>query len=175
MPTRRSVGRPRHARIAPAEPTPPPAEQVAEEAPEEQPAAPAPPRRNPLYPVGTTLFPLDTEAGNWSDWYTHDMAGDLGVLEEARFAIVRLLVSWKALEPQVGQYDEAVFALRGLTPSVRRTAGHRLFSGDDRHAELTDVCGVRRDPPPIRISFSVSLLRRWFSLTMTQGVRWRRR
>jgi hypothetical protein len=37
------------------------------------------------------LFPLDTEMGNWSDWYTHDLDADLGVLEEARFAIVRLL------------------------------------------------------------------------------------
>jgi beta-galactosidase len=150
MPTRRSVGRPRHARIAPAEPTPTPAEQIAEEVPEEQPSTPAPPRRNPLYPVGTTLFPLDTEAGNWSDWYTHDMAADLGVLEEARFAIVRLLVSWKALEPQVGQYDEAV--LSRFVDLIAECKSHRqqvivCFFGDDRHAELTDVpWGKRRDP-----------------------------
>lgn len=154
MPTRRSVGRPRHARIAPAEPQPsaPTPEQVAEQptAPAEQPAAPRAPRRNPLYPVGVTLFPLDNETESWSDWYARDLSSDLGVLEEARFALVRLLVSWKVLEPQVGQYDEA--ALNRFADLVGECKAHKqqvivCFFADDRHAELTDVAwGKRRDP-----------------------------
>ncbi len=150
MPTRRSTARPRHARIAPPEPAPPatPPEAVEETAPEE-PVAPPTPKRNPLYPVGVTLYPLDNEVSSWSDWYALDLDADLGVLEEARFALVRLLVSWKMIEPQVGQYDEA--ALERLVELVEECKSHRqqvivCFFADDRLAELTDVpWGKRRN------------------------------
>jgi endo-1,4-beta-mannosidase len=149
MPTRKGAGRPRHARVAPAKPEAVEAiEEIVEEAEEEKPA-PAP-RRNPLYPVGTTLFPLDTEMGNWSDWYTRDLGADLGVLEEGRFALVRVLVSWRVLEPQVGQYDEK--ALQRLEDMVAECKAHKqqvivCFFGDDRHAELNDVpWGKKRNP-----------------------------
>jgi len=150
VPTRRSTARPRHARIAPPEPAPPatPPEAVEETAPEE-PVAPPTPKRNPLYPVGVTLYPLDNEVSSWSDWYALDLDADLGVLEEARFALVRLLVSWKMIEPQVGQYDEA--ALERLVELVEECKSHRqqvivCFFADDRLAELTDVpWGKRRN------------------------------
>lgn len=161
MPTRRNIGRPRHARIAPQETPTPVAPEVTAAASEAAGAASAPgaaapapaaraPRRNPLYPVGTTLFPLDDESDGWSAWYTRDEGADLGALADARFALVRLLVSWKVLEPQVGQYDEA--ALGRLADLVTECASRKqqtivCFFGDDRHAELTDVAwGRRRDP-----------------------------
>ena len=157
MPTRNGVPRPRHARIGPTELS----AQVAEIASApfdidatalgEQAVAPGPkpPRRNPLYPVGVTLFPLDAETKRWSDWYERDLEPDLGVLEEARFALVRLLVSWKVLEPQVGQYDDV--ALTRFVELIERAVSHKqqvivCFFADDRHAELSDVpWGKRRD------------------------------
>ena len=159
MPTRRSIGRPRHARIAPIEPVAAaPASIMLSEAAavvdampgaEVQPVVvtPKPPRRNPLYPVGATLFPLDSEGKHWSDWYARDLEPDLGVLKDARFALVRVLVSWKAMEPQVGQYDEA--ALERFVEVVREIKAHRqqaivCFFADDRHAELVDVTWGKR-------------------------------
>jgi beta-galactosidase len=156
MPTRRGIGRPRHARIAPPEPPVSATEAVAAgeslaaAAQASEPEAPRAPRRNPLYPVGVTLFPLDTEAASPADWYGRDLSDDLAALAEARFALVRLLVSWKVLEPQVGQYDEV--ALDRFVEIVRACAASRqqvivTFFADDRHAELTDVAwGRRRDP-----------------------------
>ena len=189
MPTRRTIGRPRHARIAPREPvaqptpavisgdvtvaaeaTPPPQAKTVE-------AAPTPPRRNPLNPVGVTLFPLDAEAKPWSDWYARDPEPDLSTLESARFALVRVLVSWKAIEPQVGQYDEA--SLRRLVELVHAVKAHRqqaivCFFADDRHAELVDVAwGKRRmaTSDPYLIQREISLVQQVVSrLTGDSGV-----
>jgi endo-1,4-beta-mannosidase len=159
MPTRKGGQRPRHQRIGPTEPPVADQPEVASDVasaegvmPAEAAAARAPkaPRRNPLYPVGVTLFPLDAETQSWSDWYARDLEGDLASLDEARFALVRLLVSWKVLEPQVGQYSEE--ALERLGDIVDAAKSHRqqvivCFFADDRHAELADVgWGKRRDP-----------------------------
>ena len=159
MPTRKGGQRPRHQRIGPAEP-PAAAEAVApqEAEPGEQTAAaenatvraPRAPRRNPLYPVGVTLFPLDAETQSWSDWYARDLDVDLASLEEARFALVRLLVSWKVLEPQVGQYSEHALGRLGELVEAAKSRRQQVivcFFADDRHAELADVgWGKRRDP-----------------------------
>ncbi len=112
--------------------------------------APKPPRRNPLFPVGATIYPLDTETESWNDWYVRDQSEDLDALGEARFALVRLLVSWKVLEPQVGQYDErAIDRLEDLIAAARERKLQVIlcFFADDRHAELTEVpWGKKRDP-----------------------------
>ena len=188
MPTRRSVGRPRHARIAPAEPIAVrPVGPISSDAaiaaeavaPVEQPAEAAakPSRRNPLYPVGVTLFPLDSEQQQWSDWYARDLEPDLRVIEDARFALVRVLVSWKVLEPQVGQYDKG--ALDRFVELVREIKAHRqqaivCFFADDRHAELTDVTwGKRRlaASDPYLIQREISLVGQVVSrLTGDSGV-----
>ena len=106
--------------------------------------------RKALYPVGVTLFPLTSDADGWVDWYARDLEPDLALAEEARFALVRVLVSWKLLEPQVGQYSEA--ALGRLGEIVAAAHAHRqrvivcLFA-DDRQADLGRVgWGTRRDP-----------------------------
>ena len=113
-------------------------------------AAPKPPRRNPLFPVGVSISPLDTETQSWGDWYARDQHEDLATLEDARFALVRLLVSWKVLEPQVGQYDErAVDRLEDLIAAARERKLQVIvcFFADDRHAELAEVpWGKKRDP-----------------------------
>jgi endo-1,4-beta-mannosidase len=127
--------------------------------------------------VGTTLFPADSETDGWAAWYTRDLGSDIGALQEARFALVRLLVSWKVLEPQVGQYDEA--ALGRLADLVSECASRKqqtivCFFADDRHAELTDVTwGRRRDPATdsYLIQREVSLVQKVVSrLTNEQGV-----
>ena len=113
-------------------------------------AAPKPPRRNPLFPVGATIHPLDTETQSWDDWYLRDQHDDLAAIEDARFALVRLLVSWKVLEPQVGQYDErAVDRFEDLIAAARERKLQVIvcFFADDRHAELAEVpWGKKRDP-----------------------------
>lgn len=159
MPTRKGGPRKLRTRLAPAEtgPSAPLAhatKPVVEPAPTPVPApTPAPvlkgPRRNAHYPVGVALYPLDAETQSWSDWYGRDPGEDLAVLEEARFALVRLFVSWKVLEPQVGQYDED--ALDRLGDVIDALRGKKLqaivcFFADDRHAELAEVpWGKRRD------------------------------
>ncbi len=165
MPTRRDPRRQQAARIAAAETPAPHAPLAASPDPgpapiDDLPAVDSgtveagPPsagaHRNPVYPVGVTIFPLDSESRSGGDWYARDLEPDLSLAEEARFALVRVLVSWKLLEPQVGQYSEA--ALGRLGELVAAAREHRqqvivcLFA-DDRQAELSEVdWGKRRDP-----------------------------
>ena len=157
MPTRKGGPRRLRARVAPAsKPVVAPASEAAApvvaRAVRPAPApAPAPkgPRRNPHYPVGVALYPLDAETESWSDWYGRDPGEDLSALEEARFALVRLFVSWKVLEPQVGQYDEdALDRLGDVIDSLRDKKLQAIvcFFADDRHAELAEVpWGKKRD------------------------------
>jgi endo-1,4-beta-mannosidase len=100
--------------------------------------------------VGVNYYPLDAETDGWDDWYTHDVETDFATFAAARFSMVRLFLSWKVLEPQVGQYDEA--ALERFADILSAAREHKLqvlvcFFADDRHAELLDVpWGKRRDP-----------------------------
>ena len=124
------------------------------------------PRRNAMFPVGVNYYPLDTEAMGWEDWYQRDFDADFAAFSEARFALVRLFVSWKKLEPQVGQYDED--ALEHFAEVLSAARENRLqaivcFFADDRHAEMVDVpWGKRRDPltDPYLISREVALVQR---------------
>lgn len=160
MPTRRGSQERRQTRQAqpkeaekPAPPKKRAAPVVAEVTPAEPAPAPAPgkaPRRNSMFPVGVNYYPIDTETESWDDWYARDFEADFAALEQARLALVRVYVSWKVLEPQVGQYDEdAVERLGELLASAK---AHKLqvivcFFADDRLAEMLDVpWGKRRDP-----------------------------
>jgi len=106
--------------------------------------------RNPLFPIGITYYPLRSEREGWDDWYGGDVEADLTTLAEAGITIVRVLVSWKALEPQVGLYDDD--KAERLERLVRAARAEKLqlvvtFFADDRHAELNDVpWGRKRDP-----------------------------
>lgn len=124
------------------------------------------PRRNPLFPVGVNYYPSNAETDSWDQWYTGDVNSDFAAIAAARFSMVRVFVSWKVLEPQVGQYnEEALERFAGVLAAARE---HRLqvivcFFADDRHSELLDVLwGKRRDPrtDPYLISRQVALVQK---------------
>lgn len=145
MPTRRSGPRQPRQRIERPE--------AAEPSVARKPAAAAQPSktgRNPLFPVGAALYPLDAETQSAEDWYERDLSTDLDLLGDARCGLVKLFVSWRVLEPQVAQYSED--ALDRLTAVLDACVAAKMqaivcFFADDRHAELSDVTwGKRRDP-----------------------------
>ena len=109
-----------------------------------------PPRRNPLFPVGVSLYPLDDESANFAEAYARDLGPDLDALHEAEFGLVRLFVPWRLLEPAVGQYDAV--ALQRFADLVRSARERRLqtivcFFADDRHSDLIEVgWATKRDP-----------------------------
>jgi len=154
MPTRKgNIGQRRAARQA-ASVTRAQAEQAATpaEMPAEQPlpAEERSSKRNVLYPLGANLYPLDTELASPDDWYARDLADDLESMGEARLSLVRLFVSWREFEPQVGQYSEdALERFADLLDAckARKMQAIVTFFADDRHAELVDVgWGKRRNP-----------------------------
>ncbi len=106
--------------------------------------------RNPLFPVGTSLYALDSETQGPDDWYARDLTADLDKLAETRCALVRVFVSWRVIEPQVGQYnDDAIERLASIVADAasRKMQSVVCFFADDRHAELSEVpWGKRRDP-----------------------------
>lgn len=108
------------------------------------------PRRNALFPIGVNYYPLDAETQSWDDWYTEDVAADFARIAEARFTIVRLFVSWKVLEPQVGQYNEdGLDRLQDVIDAARTNKLQVIlcFFADDRLSELMDVpWGKKRNP-----------------------------
>lgn len=108
------------------------------------------PRRNALFPIGVNYYPLDAETQSWNDWYAHDVDEDFKVFAEARMTLVRIYVSWKLFEPQVGQYDED--ALERLQEIIDAARTHKLqvivcFFAEDRLCEMVDVpWGKKRNP-----------------------------
>ncbi len=152
MPTRRGSQdrrRQRAERPATKASKPTPSVPAARNEPVEPTPAGKAPRRNALFPVGVNVYPLDAETQGWDDWYTRDMAAEFEKLAEARVSMVRLYVSWKLLEPQVGQYDEeALDRLADILDSARTNKLQVImcFFADDRLAELMDVpWGKKRD------------------------------
>jgi len=108
------------------------------------------PGRNPLFLVGASLYPLDSESQGPQEWYDRDLKSDLDSLAKARCSLVRVFVSWRVLEPQVAQYaDEALDRLEAVLAAVRERKMSAIvcFFADDRHAELSEVTwGTKRDP-----------------------------
>ena len=107
-------------------------------------------RRNLLFPLGVNYYPLDAETQGADDWYAADIDADFAKFSRARLTLVRVFVSWRFFEPQVGQYsDEAEERLQELVDAART---HKLqllvcFFADDRLAEMLDVpWGKKRDP-----------------------------
>jgi beta-galactosidase len=146
-----------------------------EQAPvEESPAGiaprPAAPRRSATFPLGIDYWPLDNEVSSFSDWYAGDIDADFAAFAEARFTLVRIFISWKYFEQQVGNYDEEASQRLERLVAAARESGLQLivcFFADDRLAELCDVTwGKRRDPrtDPYLIQREVSLIQRIVSL-----------
>lgn len=114
------------------------------------PAAPPVPRRNAAFPLGVDYYPIDAEISSWDDWYARDPEPDFAVFAAARMSLVRVFISWKYLEQQVGQYDEEALQRFERVVAAARDHGLQLivtFFADDRFSELNDVpWGKRRDP-----------------------------
>ncbi|HET6351478.1 MAG TPA: beta-galactosidase trimerization domain-containing protein [Coriobacteriia bacterium] len=108
------------------------------------------PKRNPLFPIGATLHPLDDESLTPDRWYDRDLAEEIELLANAGCTLVRVLVGWRAFEPQVGLYDEKLLArLADIVDAIRKTSMRSIvcFLADDRHADLAQVSwGQKRDP-----------------------------
>ncbi|NTU72265.1 MAG: cellulase family glycosylhydrolase [Coriobacteriia bacterium] len=106
--------------------------------------------RNPIFPLGVSLYPVDEEAGERDLFYAGNLGDDLDLLHGARFGLVRVFVSWRVLEPQVSRYDEdALQHLADIIASIRTHGMQAIvcFFADDSHSDLVDVAwGVRRDP-----------------------------
>ncbi|MHB1135386.1 MAG: beta-galactosidase trimerization domain-containing protein [Coriobacteriia bacterium] len=139
---------------------------------------PSGPVRNALFPVGVDLYPLDDERASFHDWYAHDLTPDLSAIATANFSLVRVFVSWKLFEPQVGQYnDDAEDRLGEVLAAVRT---HDLkaivtFYADDRFAEMNDVpWAKKRDPrtDDYLIQREISLVQRVVNRYRTDPAIW---
>ncbi|MBN1192912.1 MAG: beta-galactosidase trimerization domain-containing protein [Coriobacteriia bacterium] len=106
--------------------------------------------RNLLFPVGVDYYPIDEERASFGEWYRGDLDADFAAIAKARISLVRVFVSWKLLEPQVGQYDTGVEDHLGDVLASARTHDIKVivtFFADDLVAELNDVpWGRKRDP-----------------------------
>ncbi len=139
--------------------------------PAEPTAVPAPaPRRSATFPLGIDYWPIDDEISSFSDWYGGNIETDFGAFAAARLTLVRVFISWKLFERQVGNYDDdAAQRLQRLVTAARENGLQLIvcFFADDRLAELTEVTwGKRRDPrtDPYLIQREVSLVQRIVSL-----------
>jgi endo-1,4-beta-mannosidase len=130
----------------------------------------AAPRRSTTFPIGIDYWPIDAETASFSDWYSGDLEGDMKALSEARLTLVRVFVSWKCFEQQVGNYDEeSAQRFERLVAAARENHLQLIvcFFADDRLAEMTDVSwGKKRDPRTDQylVAREVSLVQRIVSL-----------
>ncbi len=133
-------------------------------------ARPAAPRRSATFPLGIDYWPLDNEIASFSDWYAGDIEADFAAFAAARFTLVRIFISWKYFEQQVGNYDEEASQRLERLVAAARDNGLQLivcFFADDRLAEMCDVTwGKRRDPrtDSYLVQREVSLVQRIVSL-----------
>jgi hypothetical protein len=117
---------------------------------EQQDASAKVPRRSATFPLGIDYYPLDRERQSFDDWYDGDVEADFAAFAEARLTLVRVFISWKYFEQQVGNYDdEAAQRLDRIMAAARESNLQIIvcFFADDRLAELVDVTwGKKRDP-----------------------------
>lgn len=142
-----------------------PKRDVAEDPPK-RPAAELGPLRNPLFPIGVDYYPLDEERASFDDWYDGDFEAEFAGMAAARISLVRLFVSWKLLEPQVGQYDaDAEDKIGDMLAAARRHDMKVIvtFFADDHLAEMNDLPWARKRDPrtdDYLIAREVSLVQR---------------
>jgi endo-1,4-beta-mannosidase len=126
------------------------AEALAADPAEDAEAVEREPVRVPVFPVGVNYYPLIQERESWSDWYDRDVETDFAQLARAGFSLVRVFVSWKYFEQQVGQYaDDADDRLARLVAAARDNKLKLIvtFFADDGFSELVDVPWAKgRDP-----------------------------
>ena len=104
----------------------------------------------PRFGLGSSLYPTDDERSGPDTWYARDLGPEIEALAQAGCSLVRIFVSWRAIESQVGRYDdETLERLDEIVAAIGR-AGMRVLLclfADDRHSELTNVTwAAKRDP-----------------------------
>src|SRR5450759_1021634 len=133
-------------------------------------------KRSVTFPLGVERVVVDAERQGFADWYTGDVEADFAAFAEARFSLVRIFVSWKLFEQQVGNYDEEAASRFGALIDAARKSGLQLivcFFADDRMSELGDVTwGKKRDPrtDSYLIQREVSLVQRIVQLYRAESV-----
>lgn len=134
--------------------------------------------RNPLFPIGVDIYPLDEERCSSADWYERDIDAEFKAVAAARIALVRVFISWKRFEPQVGQYDDDAEDRFDRIVDAARAHGLKVivtFFADDRLAEMNDVSwGTKRDvhTDDYLIQRQTSLVQRVVNRYRTESVVW---
>ncbi|MBI5232291.1 MAG: beta-galactosidase, partial [Coriobacteriales bacterium] len=105
--------------------------------------------RNPRFPLGVDVWPVDSDSAGPSGWYQHDVGGQLGAMADAGVSLVRLYASWRLMEPQVGQYDDGAFGRFARTIAEAGSRGMRcivvLFSAEPHAQPSTVTWATKRD------------------------------
>ena len=130
------------------------------------------------FPVGVDYYPIDVERASYTEWYDGDAEADFAAMAAAGLSLARVFVSWKVLEPQVGQYDsDADDRLAGVVAAAR--AHHvRLivtFFADDRLADMNDLAWARKRDPrtdDYLIEREISLVQRIVNRYRTEPAVW---
>lgn len=107
-------------------------------------------RRNHLFPVGVDLYPACEERAAFSDWYSWDFEKEMARIASLHLSLVRVFVSWRLFEPEVGRYDEEVLDRLGALLACAHSFGLETivaFFADDRIAEMNDVAWAKRRDP----------------------------
>ena len=135
-------------------------------------------RRIVGFPVGVDYYPIDSERASYTEWYETDVASDFAAMAAAHVSYVRVFISWKVLEPQVGQYDNEAEDRFASLVDAARASDLRLvvcFFGDDRLAEMNEVTwGKKRNPrtDDYLIQRQVSLVQRIVNRYRTEPAVW---
>lgn len=136
------------------------------------------PLRNQLFPIGVDYYPLDEEKASFADWYKGEFEADFAAIGEARISVVRIFVSWKLLEPQVGQYDADAEDRLGDILAAARTHDLKViltFFADDHLAEMNEVpWAKKRDPrtDDYLIAREISLVQRLVNRYRSETAVW---
>ncbi len=91
--------------------------------------------------VGVDYQPIDDER-RAGDWYELDYPGDFAAIAAGGLRRLRLTCAWRLMEPQVGQYDEAVLARLDALIAAAAAAGLEVvlcFFAHDSLAALSEA------------------------------------
>lgn len=105
--------------------------------------------RTPAFVLGVDCRPVDDERSPHA-WYEYDIRSDFDAIAEAGLRRVRVFCSWRLMEPQVGQYDEALLARLDAVLAAATAAGLDvivcLFTHDATSAPVEVPWASGRDP-----------------------------
>lgn len=135
-------------------------------------------RRLRSFPIGVDYYPSDNERRAHAEYYPYDAGVDFAAMATAGVTLVRVFVSWKRFEPEVGQYDGSVEERLGDLLYAAGQCSLKVivcFFADDRFSEMNDPPWARgRDPrtDDYLIHRQVSLVQRVASLHRTDPRIW---